>query len=77
MVHPIAYRPFRICLPALVSRGSTEDVIENFDVDDWVPSAIGLRDGKELAFDLPKNLFMEQVLKVGMARDFFHYRVRA
>ena len=50
------------------------DTIENFDTDDHVPSV--LKNGKNvIAFDLPKNLFIEEILKVGIKRDFHRYKV--
>ena len=50
------------------------DTIENFDTDDHVPSV--LQNGnKVIAFDLPKNLFIEEILKVGIKRDFHRYKV--
>ena len=50
------------------------DIIENFDTDDHVPSV--LQNGKNvIAFDLPKNLFIQEVLKTGMSRDFHRYKV--
>ena len=50
------------------------DTIENFDTDDHVPSV--LQNGKNvIAFDLPKNLFIEEILKVGIKRDFHRYKV--
>ena len=50
------------------------DAIENFDFDNQVPSAIQIG-YNIIAFDLPKNVFIEEILKVGMTRDFGQYKV--
>ena len=43
------------------------------DTDDYVPSVIQIGHNV-IAFDLPKNLFIQELLKVGITRDFGQYK---
>ena len=57
--------------------------VEQFETDDILPcmyayqppTVKGSISPKMWAFDLPKKLFMTEVMKVGISRDFQNYRV--
>ena len=53
------------------------DTIENFDTDDHVPSVV--QNGNHvITFDFPKKLFIRQeILKVGMTKNFHQYKVHS
>lgn len=69
---PNPQHPFRIELQQS-SKSSSDYLIDKFDTDNVIPSIISLGKGKT-AFDLPRNLFMQEVLKVGLSRDFHRYK---
>ena len=74
--------PVWLCYSVLPS----PELIEGFETDKFVPSIISVQENISkkntsirkdfLAFDLPKEAFIKEVLQIGLQRDFQKYSVR-
>ena len=74
--------PVWLCYSVLPS----PELIEGFETDKFVPSIISVQENISkkntsirkdfLAFDLPREAFIKEVLQIGLQRDFQNYSVR-